>query len=414
MRLEGRGIKEKGPEQIEDEEKNVKSIVMADLQELVSLIGETQQYFKLQASKQVDTALTLRNWLIGYYIAEYELNGADRAEYGAKLIDRLSKQLSAKQLRGFSPISLRLYRSFYLAYSRIQQSLTVKSYMTDFQHFGILARSSEESGSLKKMVERGVISSENLTLQPIQEKSQIDIDKLINHLSFTHFIELLKADTTLKRSFYEMESIRNNWSVRELQRAMNSMLFERTGLSSNKQAVLKKYGNQEKLLPEDLFRNPYMLEFLGLKEESEYSESDLEQAIINHLQTFLLELGKGFCFEARQKRLTFDNKHYRIDLVFYHRVLRCNVLIDLKLGEFTHADAGQMNVYLNYYKTNETNEGDNPPVGIILCASKNENLVKYATTGLPQQVFVNKYMLNLPNEEELRSIIEQEQEKIVK
>jgi predicted nuclease of restriction endonuclease-like (RecB) superfamily len=414
MSLEGRGIKEKGPEQIEDEEKNVKSIMMADLQELVSLIGETQQYFKLQASKQVDTALTLRNWLIGYYIAEYELNGADRAEYGAKLIDRLSKQLSAKQLRGFSPISLRLYRSFYLAYPQIQQSLTVKLYMSDFQYFGILGQSSEESGSLKKMVERGVISSENLTLQTTQEKSQIDIDKLINHLSFTHFIELLKADPALKRSFYEMESIRNNWSVRELQRAMNSMLFERTGLSSNKQAVLDKYSNQEKLLPEDLFRNPYMLEFLGLKEESEYSESDLEQAIINHLQTFLLELGKGFCFESRQKRLTFDNKHYRIDLVFYHRVLRCNVLIDLKLGEFTHADAGQMNVYLNYYKTNETNEGDNPPVGIILCASKNENLVKYATTGLPQQVFVNKYMLNLPKEEELRNIIEQEQEKIVK
>ncbi len=234
MSLEGRGIKEKGPEQIEDEEKYVKSIMMADLQELVSLIGETQQYFKLQASKQVDTALTLRNWLIGYYIAEYELNGADRAEYGAKLIDRLSKQLSAKQLRGFSPISLRLYRSFYLAYPQIQQSLTVKSYMSDFQYFGIWGQSSEDSGSLKKMVERGVISSENLTLQTTQEKSQIDIDKLINHLSFTHFIELLKADPALKRSFYEMESIRNNWSVRELQRAMNSMLFERTGLSLDK------------------------------------------------------------------------------------------------------------------------------------------------------------------------------------
>lgn len=286
--------------------------------------------------------------------------------------------------------------------------------MTDFQNFGILGQSFEESGSLKKMVESGEISSENLSLQTTQKKSQIDIDKLINHLSFTHFIELLKADTALKRSFYEMESIRNNWSVRELQRAMNSMLFERTGLSSNKQMVVDKYSKQEKLLPEDLFRNPYMLEFLGLKEESEYSESDLEQAIINHLQTFLLELGKGFCFEARQKRLTFDNKHYRIDLVFYHRVLRCNVLIDLKLGEFTHADAGQMNVYLNYYKMNETNEGDNPPVGIILCASKNENLVKYATTGLPQQVFVNKYMLNLPQEEELLNIIEQEQEKIAK
>ena len=155
-----------------------------------------------------------------------------------------------------------------------------------------------------------------------------------------------------------------------------------------------------------------MLEFLGLKEETEYTESNLEQAIINHLQTFLLEMGRGFCFEARQKRITFDNTHYRIDLVFYHRILRCNVLIDLKLGEFSHADAGQMNVYLNYYRENETNEGDNPPIGIILCASKNENLVKYATTGLPQQVFVNKYMLNLPAEDELEKIIAEEQDKI--
>ena len=154
-----------------------------------------------------------------------------------------------------------------------------------------------------------------------------------------------------------------------------------------------------------------MLEFLGLKQEIEYTESDLEQAIIDHLQTFLLELGRGFCFEARQKRITFDNTHYHIDLVFYHRILRCNILIDLKLGEFTHADAGQMNVYFNYYKENETNEQDNPPVGIILCAGKNENLVKYATAGLPQQVFVNKYMINLPND--LRKIIEIEQNKMM-
>ena len=209
-----------------------------------------------------------------------------------------------------------------------------------------------------------------------------------------------------------MEAIQNAWSVRELQRAMNSMLYERTGLSSNKQAVIDKQVNQERLLPEEVFRNPYILEFLGLKEEAAYSESQLEQAIIDHLQTFLLELGKGFCFEARQKRITFDNTHYRIDLVFYHRILKCNVLIDLKLGEFTHADAGQMNVYLNYYKENETNEGDNPPIGIILCASKNENLVKYATTGLPQQVFVNKYRVSLPKEAELQKIIEEEQQKI--
>lgn len=155
-----------------------------------------------------------------------------------------------------------------------------------------------------------------------------------------------------------------------------------------------------------------MLEFLGLEEKAIYTETDLEQAIINHLQSFLLELGRGFCFEARQRRITFDNTHYRIDLVFYHRILKCHVLLDLKIGEFTHADAGQMNVYLNYYKDNEMQEDDNPPVGIILCAKKNENLVKYATSSLPQQMFVSKYLINLPSEDELRMIIEDEQRKL--
>ena len=187
---------------------------------------------------------------------------------------------------------------------------------------------------------------------------------------------------------------------------MNSMLFERTGLSRDK--IIE--GKQ--LIAEDVFRNPYVLEFLGLEEKLQYSETDLEQAIINHLQTFLLEMGRGFCFEAQQKRITFDNTHYRIDLVFYHRILKCHVLIDLKLGEFTHADAGQMNVYLNYFQENETSDGDHPPIGIILCASKNESLVKYATTGLAQQVFVSKYMINLPSEEDLKKIIEEEQHKL--
>ncbi|WP_218149254.1 PDDEXK nuclease domain-containing protein [Chitinophaga sp. YR573] len=209
-----------------------------------------------------------------------------------------------------------------------------------------------------------------------------------------------------------MEAIKNNWSVRDLQRAINSMLFERTGLSTDKQAVLKSHIKEEPLKPEDIFRNPYMLEFLGLEEKAIYTESELEEAIINHLQTFLLEMGRGFCFEARQKRITFDNTHYHIDLVFYHRILKCHVIIDLKIGEFTHADAGQMNVYLNYYKENELNEGDNPPIGIILCASKSENLVRYATAGLPQQVFVSKYLINLPSEHELTNIIEEEQYKL--
>ncbi len=200
--------------------------------------------------------------------------------------------------------------------------------------------------------------------------------------------------------------------MRELQRAINSMLFERTGLSTDKEVVLEKHRREKNLKPADVFRNPYLLEFLGLEEKPSYSESDLEQAIIGHLQSFLLEMGRGFCFEARQKRITFDNTHYRIDLVFYHRILTCHVLVDLKLGEFTHADAGQMNVYLNYYKENEMQQGESSPIGIILCAGKNDTLVKYATADLPQKVFVSKYLINLPSKSQLKQVIEEEQNKI--
>lgn len=385
---------------------------MANINELVSIIGETQHFFKLQASRQVDTALTLRNWLFGYYIAEYELNGADRAEYGQKLFKEIAKRLEKQGFRQIRERHLYLCKDFYMAYQNILRTVSAKFYLNGLQQVVILRTvTAKLIRTADSAIETPNIADVQI-LQTVPTKSQTDVDKLINELSFSHFIELLKADSPLKRSFYEMEALKNCWSVRELQRAMNSMLYERTGLSANKQAVIDKQANPERLSPEDVFRNPYILEFLGLKEETEYSESQLEQAIINHLQTFLLELGKGFCFETRQKRITFDNKHYRIDLVFYHRVLRCNVLIDLKLGEFSHADAGQMNVYLNYYRENETHEGDNPPIGIILCASKNENLVKYATTGLPQKVFVNKYMLSLPQEAELKKIIEEEQRKI--
>ena len=385
---------------------------MANINELVSIIGETQHYFKLQASRQVDTALTLRNWLFGYYIAEYELNGADRAEYGQKIFKEIAKRLEKQGFRQIRERHLYLCKDFYLAYQNILRTVSAKFYLNGLQQIVILRTATAKLISTTDIAVETPDITDVQNLQTMPAKSQTDVDKLITQLSFSHFIELLKTDSELKRSFYETEAVKNGWSVRELQRAMNSMLYERTGLSANKQAVIDKQVNQERILPEDVFRNPYILEFLGLKEETEYSESQLEQAIIDHLQTFLLELGKGFCFEARQKRITFDNKHYRIDLVFYHRVLRCNVLIDLKLGEFSHADAGQMNVYLNYYLENETHEGDNPPIGIILCASKNENLVKYATTGLPQKVFVNKYMLNLPKEAELQKIIEEEQRKL--
>ena len=192
---------------------------------------------------------------------------------------------------------------------------------------------------------------------------------------------------------------------------LKACYMKRTGLSADKESVLEKLQLKNDLKPEDVFRNTYLLEFLGLEEKPSYTESDLEESIITHLQNFLLEMGRGFCFEARQKRITFGNTHYRIDLVFYHRILKCHVLLDLKIGEFDHSDAGQMNVYLNYYKENESHNGDSTPIGIILCSGKNEALVKYATMGLPQQVFVSKYLINLPSEKELQKIIEDEKEK---
>jgi len=205
-----------------------------------------------------------------------------------------------------------------------------------------------------------------------------------------------------------LKAVKNAWKVRDLARAIDTLLFERTGLSVNKEAVIAKVRNNQKIATTDLIKNPYLLEFLGLEEKPEYTEHDLESAIIEHLQHFLTEMGRGFCFEARQKQITFDNIHYHIDLVFYHRILKSHILLDLKLGRYDHADAGQMNLYLNYYRKHEMSEGDNPPVGIILCADKNDALVEYTTTGLSNEVFVSKYLIQLPSKDTLETFIRNE------
>lgn len=382
---------------------------MDKIEELVALIGETQSFFKQQAQKQVNVALTLRNWFFGFYIVEYELNGNDRSAYGGQLFKEIAKRLKKNGLKSIRERHLYICKDFYNTYPEILRTASAEFFISGFQDNTLLRTVSAKLIDDSSSVKNRLLKDSKNYFNPIFQTSQTD---LINKTSFSHIIEFLKFDNPTQRSFYENETIKNSWSVRELQRAMNSMVYERSGFSKNKQAILDKQNQLEKLLPEDLFKNPYILEFLELKEEEEYTENQLEQAIINHLQSFLLEMGKGFCFESRQKRITFDNTHYYIDLVFYHRILRSNILIDLKLGEFSHADAGQMNVYLNYYNENETNEGDNPPIGIILCAGKNENLVKYATTGLSQQVFVSKYLINLPDENDLKKIIEEEQNKI--
>lgn len=354
-------------------------------------IQAANAYFLNKAQKQVNTALTLRNWLIGCYIVEYEQSGNDRADYGARLYKEIAQRLAKKGLKSIRERHLYLCKDLYVAYPQILRTASAKSYLIDFQHPEILRTLSAKSY--------------NIGL------SDAEMNVLLSNLSFSHFIELLKADSQEKRRFYERQAFKNNWGVRDLKRAVESLLYERTGLSSDKNAVATSHEAQKDLTPENLFRNTYLLEFLGLEGKDVYTESDLEERIITHLQNFLLELGRGFCFEARQKRITFVNTHYRIDLVFYHRILKCHVLLDLKIGEFDHADAGQMNMYLNYYKENESETTDNPPVGIILCSGKNEALVKYATMGLPQQVFVSKYLVSLPTEKELQMIVEEEKDR---
>lgn len=372
------------------------AIEQQNFNQLIDNVYQTHCQLQLNAKKVVNINLTIRNWLVGCYIVEFEQNGEDRAKYGTNLIGELASKLSTKGLKGFSVSALKNHRTFYLLYPQISQS--VISFLKD-------GKSQSPTGELQK---RLPLSIRRSATPELQEEYPILSETLLSQLSFTHFIELIKFDDPLERLFYEVETIKNNWSVRELERAINTALYVRTGLSKNKEAIIRKFKNQKPVQSIDVIRDPYFLEFLGLEERSEYSESELEQAILDHLQKFLIELGTGFCFEARQKRITFDNTHYRIDLVFYHRILKSHILIDLKIGKFDHTDAGQMNVYLNYYKDTEMSDGDNPPIGIILCGSKGEALAKYATSGIDNQLFVSKYLVQLPDKKVLENFIKEE------
>jgi predicted nuclease of restriction endonuclease-like (RecB) superfamily len=356
---------------------------------LAEQIGQLHAQTQRAAAQQINYWLTVRNWLIGWHIAEYEQGGSDRATYGERLLPELARQLHG--IKGLAVQRLYDCRAFYREYPTILQTV---------------------SGELQRA---GLLDTASLPAMPTAAQDDlpgIAPTLLLTRLSFSHFLELLILDQPLQRAFYEVQAVKNSWSVRELKRAINSALYERTGLSTDKAAVLAGHAGAQPLVVTDVVKNPYVREFLGLDERTNYSESDLETAIIAHLQTFLVEMGRGFCFEARQKRITFDNEHYFIDLVFYHRILKCHVLVDLKIGAFSHADAGQMNVYLNYYREQEMTEGDNPPVGLILCAQKNDTLVRYATTGMAEQLFVGKYQMNLPSEEELRQLVQEEQERL--
>jgi len=358
-----------------------------DFKQLVTIFEETHRHMQEKAVSAVNQSLTIRNWLFGFYIVEYEQNGEDRAKYGSELLKIIADKLRSKDIKGLSDRSLRNCRQFYLIYPQVGSLLP-----------GL---------DLPKQIWQ-MPSAKSHELQNAGEK-QIEASTLISRLSFSHIIELARETDELKRMFYAVQAIKGNWSVAELQRQMGSLLFERTGLSIDKKGLLLDVNKEaEPITPTGIMRDPYIFEFVGLKPKEKFNESELEAALIEHLQEFLLELGKGFCFEARQRRLTIDGEYHNIDLVFYHRILRCHILIDLKTRKFKHTDAGQMNFYLNYFKDNEMHEGDNPPIGIVLCTDKTSSTVKYATGSLDNQLFVSRYQLQLPSIKELEEFIKRD------
>ena len=339
-------------------------------------------------ARGVNAALVWTNFEIGRRIVEHEQSGRIRAKYAEETIKTLSEKLTTEFGRGYSLMNLSLMRRFYIEYSRfvspskILQTVSVKSGKADSPIKQTLSAKSQE-----------VPKSETPSR----------ISRPIFPLSWSHYVFLMGIDDENERRFYEIESAQENWSLREFRRQFDSSLYERLALSRDKKKVRDLSGRGQIVeKPEDLMKDPYVLEFLGLKEDSSYSETDLETAIINRIKHFLLELGQGFLFEARQKRFTFDDRHFRVDLVFYNRILRCFVLVDLKIGELIHQDLGQMQMYVNYYDRFVKMPEENRTVGIILCKRKNNSLVEIT---LPEhsRVFARKYQLYLPTKAQLKA-----------
>jgi predicted nuclease of restriction endonuclease-like (RecB) superfamily len=370
-----------------------------DYSTLISAIRDAHTQALAGVVRTTNRCLILRNWLIGAYLVEFEQNGQDRAAYGARLLQRVAADLANHQIPGCAVRMLERMRVFYTTYPQLAKIIS-SSAMTISPALSFSSKPPKSSSAMTKSKKQ----DPSLPL-PLPANR-------ILALSWTLLIELIRLPDPWQRAFYENECLRGNWVVRHLQRQIGSQLYERTALSVDKQTTINRARQESTNDPFsviELIRDPYILEFTGLPERPYHLESDLEKAILDHLQAFLLELGEGFCFEARQKRITVGNEHDYIDLVFYHRVLRCHLLIDLKARAFQHGDAGQMNFYLNYWKENQMTEGDMPPVGLILCADKDEARVQYATGGLPHELMVSRYLTALPSPETIKALIERDQ-----
>jgi predicted nuclease of restriction endonuclease-like (RecB) superfamily len=365
--------------------KTTKHVALAGYDSLLADVARVVEEARRTAARSVNAVMTTTYWLVGRRIVEQEQQGSPRAGYGEQLLKRLSEDLSKRFGRGFSERNLEQMRAFYIGWP-IPQAAPAKS-----------LPSPERDG--------------NSQAAPSKSSSM----HVRFPLPWTHYVRLLAVRNGHARAFYETEALRGGWTSRQLDRQIDSQFYERTALSRNKTTMLTKGARsrpEDRVTPEDEIKDPYVLEFLGLKDE--YSESEVEEALIRHLETFLLELGGDFTFVGRQRRLRVGDAWYRVDLLFFHRRLRCLVVIDLKLGKFTPADAGQMHLYLNYARAHWTMAGENPPVGLILCAERDAAVAHYAIEGLPNKILAAEYRTTLPDEKTIAAEVERTREIIEK
>ncbi len=362
--------------------------------DLFSRVREILESARTNVARSVNTTQVIANWLVGREIVEEEQEGEKRAEYGRKLLQALSVKLTKTYGIGYSVDSLEYFRRFYQEYPRLISEA--------------LPRILNEK-PISVAVPRKLNGLQLATWNAVRTQSW-EPGKITTDLSWTHYRALLRVDNLQARAFYEIEAIQNNWGARELERQVNSHLYERLALSKDKRGVMKLSTKGQIIQkPTDVFKEPVVIEFLGLPESHKLVESDLEQALIGNLQNFLLELGKGFAFVARQERLTLDGDHFYVDLVFYHTILKCYILIDLKTGKLTHADLGQLQLYVNYFDRERRSKEDAPTLGLILCADKNDAMVKYLLGDkIKKNIFTSRYKLNLPTVAELKTEIKRE------
>jgi len=385
-------------------------------QNLISFIDETHQTLQQSAVKAVNSHITLRNWLIGYYIVEFEQKGEDRAKYGTKLLKELANSL---KIKGLSAPELSRCRQFFNTYYLFIDFL---NFLPAYDKIKNKITSNKILGSVTQELELEILGSvtqvsENQkrgSATPELQKSEIEEDEayytqIFTQISYTHFVELIKIKEPTKRKFYELSIIKNTLSVRELERQIATLTYERVGLSANTDLAFRELKN--KIIPEttnDAIKSIYFFDFLNLPNAHLVQENQLEEALINHLEKFIIELGNGFCFEARQKRILIDEDYCFVDLVFYHRLLKCHILIELKVDKFKHEHLSQLNSYVGYYNDQVKQMDDSPTIGILLCTEKGNKMVEYALAGMEEKLFVSKYLVQLPQKEQLIQFLENE------